>query len=374
MADKELQIKISGDAAGFGKAANEVTRQINGIRDNIRNLPREAIRSAGSQLAAFFSVDWIASQVNQTMEYAGAMQDLAEKVGVGVEFLQELDYAATQTGASVQDFVTALREVQRSQAAADANPGGRDAQWFQAIGVSVSEIRSLNPEELFRRVAAAIQSGKQGGQQLEAAIQLLGRSAVNVLPSMRSGFISLAQEARNLGVVIQGETIARMDALGDRIEALKKAARGLAVNNPLTEFLLGKAEAQVLGGTGIVAALNGALRAAMKGQNPFSAAVDAFKAARDSISASAAGNQGAATVAEYPVGAQPKALSPLQGSPVAADALQRIGLFIGAGASQTQILKRQLDFLQRSNELQARVLATLKSSNDVGKSLAEYLR
>ena len=360
MDDKDFKIRILGDATGFGRAAKEVTRQINGIRDNIRNLPREAIRSAGSQLAAFFSVDWVASQVRQTMEYAGAIQDMSDRIGVGVEFLQELDYAAEQTGASLQDFVLGLREVQRSQAAALADSSGKDAKWFAAIGVSMEELRALDPEALFRRVARAMQEGQQGGAQMEAAIQLLGRSAISLLPAMRAGFANLTQEARNFGAVIEADAISRLDAMGDRIAALKRSARGLALNNPMTQYVVGQAEKTVLGTQGVAAAASGFWKAIWERKNPFTAAWDSFQAARESATRppmKATGPDPALGDPRLPEQPNKPAPAPMA-SPIQADALQRIGLFIG-GQSAIDIQRRQLTFLERmalSNQEAVRIL------------------
>lgn len=361
MPDKSFLIRILGDTKGFDRAANEVTRQINGIGQNIRNLPRDAIRSAGTQLAAFFSVDWVVNQVRQTMDYAGAIQDMADKVGVGTEFLQELDYAAEQTGASLQDFVLGLREVQRSQAAALANPKGKDAQWFAAIGVSLDELQAQNPEALFRRVAQAMQSGQQGGTQMEAAMQLLGRSAVSILPAMRAGFEGLAQDARTFGAIIESDTISRLDAMGDRIAALKRAARGLAVDNPLTGHLVGQAEKLVLGATGITAAVSGGWKALVSGKNPFTAAWKSFQGARDSALKPPARptREPLDTDPRTPAEKAKSGASALPQSAISADALQRIGLFIGGGQSSIEIQRRQLGYLERmtiSNQEAIRIL------------------
>lgn len=369
MADKDFKIRILGDATGFGRAANEVTRQINGIRDNIRNLPREAIRSAGSQLAAFFSVSFVAQQVQQVVEYAGAISDMSQRVGVATDFLQEADFAARQTGASLGEVVIGLRELQRSQASAMANGTGTDANSFRALGISLEEVKSLGIEQLFRRVAQAIQDGEASGRQMEAAMQLLGRSASSLLPAMRQGFADLAAQARDSGLVIEQDLIEKLDEAGDKMEVVGARMRvGFAwIGGKLSDawsWAADRLEATVQGAMGAWDAFRNTGSGKAAGE-AFTASYQSTmeglrqeEAARERARAEARANPRTATPMPAETAQRDRAGSATPRAAISTDALQRIGLFIG-GQSAIDIQRRQLTFLERmalSNQEAVRIL------------------
>lgn len=356
MADKDLQIKIGGDASGFGKAANEVTRQINGIRDNIRNLPREAIRSAGAQLAAFFSVDFLVRQVSQVVEYAGAISDMAARVGVATDFLQEADFAARQTGAALGDVVAGLRELQRSQAAAMANGSSSDANAFAALGISLEEVRRLGAEELFRRVARAIQEGEASGRQMEAVMQVLGRSATTLLPAMRQGFSDFAAQAREAGLVIEEDLIQKLDEAGDRMDVVAARMRtGFAwIGGKLADgwiWAANRLEGVVQGAIGALDAFRSTGSGKAAGDaftRSFQSTLEGFaqeQAAIDKQKAQERANRkGPIPEASF---AAPKGKSSANlAGQASADALQRIGLFIN-GSAQIELMRRQITVSER---------------------------
>lgn len=373
MPDPKFNIEISGNASGFGKAAGEVTRQINGIRDNIRNLPRDAIASAGQQLAAFFSVGYITDQIRSVIEYGGAITDMAARVGVTTDFLQEADFAAKQTGASLMEVVVGIRELQRSQAAALANGGGTDARAFGALGVSLSELKSLGIEDLFRRVAQAIGEGEASGRQMEAAMQILGRSAAALLPSMRQGFSDLAQQARDAGLVISEDLVGKLDDAGDKMAAAGARARvGWA-------WLAGHlADAWTWGANRIEATVQGLLgaldswRTTGSGQAAGAAFTQSYQSTLEGLDQEAKAAEKSAADRRANRSVIPEA-SPIgeskraggSGMPtgtLSPDQMQRLGLFI-AGSPSADLQRRQVSLLER-------VDASLRESNRHLQALA----
>ena len=68
-------------------------------------------REISGSLAGMFAVDKIAEFGMKAIETAGKLNDLSTRLGVSVEFLQEMQYAAEQSGASLEDVAGAVEKI-----------------------------------------------------------------------------------------------------------------------------------------------------------------------------------------------------------------------------------------------------------------------
>lgn len=207
----EFNVRVTADTRQFGGA----------LKSAVQNLNQGFVRSVAGGLGGILSVGAFVAASKQAIEFASQFNDSSRKLGVGVEFLQEAAYAAKQTGASFGDVEMALKRLQIAQVEALSGKPGNDMQAaFARLGVSLGDLKNKNIEQIFSQIAAHIQKANPSAQQLADTVTIMGRSADNLLPSFRDGFAALQEEARRLGVVLDRETIARLDQMGDRIDQL----------------------------------------------------------------------------------------------------------------------------------------------------------
>jgi len=205
----EFKIKISADTQQFGA---DIARTVGIINSQLAGGLR-------GKLARLFSFEGITSQAREAIRFASEFNDAAQKLGVGVEFLQQAAFAAKQTGANLGDVEMALKRLQVAQVAA---LGGNDNALaaFSRFGVDSNKLRTSNVEALFRVIAENIQKANPSAQQLSDTIQLMGRSADALIPAFREGFSEMAKRAYELGLVLDDVTIAKLDEMGDRMDQL----------------------------------------------------------------------------------------------------------------------------------------------------------
>lgn len=190
-----------------------------------------AAKKALAAVAAYKAFGWAKGMVAGVVALGGKLNDLSATVGVNVEALQELGYAAQQNGSSLEGMGTSLRFLGRNMEAAKKG-GGEVAKTFRKAGISLKDAsgKMLPVEEVLNRVSDAMAKAKSPAEATKIATDLLGRSAATLAPTLAKGskeLTRLREEARATGGVIDRDGIDKLDNLGDSVDRAKFAIQGL---------------------------------------------------------------------------------------------------------------------------------------------------
>jgi hypothetical protein len=156
-------------------------------------------------------------------EYGGKLIDMSARTGASVEALQELGYAATLTGGSLETVETGLKFVQKNAyAAAQGNETAAAA--FSALGVEVEDANGnmKSAETLFTEAGNALRNVDDSATRTALSMAVFGRSGTDLIPMFTDAGNTLdgfREQARSLGLVMSEETAAKMDDAGDKIDA-----------------------------------------------------------------------------------------------------------------------------------------------------------
>lgn len=209
------------------------------------------IRTAGAQLGAGISAigrsikrltKWVAvglaaaggALLYLTHRVASIGDDFAKmskRVGISVEDLSALAFAAERSGTSIQAIETGIRRFQR--AATEASQGVKEyAETFERYNVAVTDnqgkVRATR--ELFLDVADVISQMTNETERAAVAQELFGRSGTALLPMFREGrdgIAALMEKAKELGIVWSQEDAEAAEEFKDRLSDLKAAFGGL---------------------------------------------------------------------------------------------------------------------------------------------------
>lgn len=218
------RLGLSVDAASFAVA----NQMLGVVRAGLGSLVNVAVRAG----------EGLTEVITKTVETASALNDTSSALGVTTEAIQELGYAAAQNGSSVEGMSDGLRKLSINMQTA-AEGGAEAAQAFARLGVSVTQggkLRSV--DDVLGDIAEQFKNMPDGARKVALAVDLFGRSGASLIPTLkegRDGLAKLRQEARDLGIVLDGTVIAAGDELGDTWDKLKLAADGLrfAIAGPL---------------------------------------------------------------------------------------------------------------------------------------------
>lgn len=185
----------------------------------------------GMAVAAASTAAALASWAVHTSDAAG---DAAEQIGITTSSLQELQYAAEQSGSSADAMTSGLQMLVKQMAAASG--GSKDAQAaFDRLGVKIKNADGTlrSADAVFYDVADAMAKIKSPADRAVSAVDLLSRAAFEMSPLLGKGSEGvriLAQEARDLGGVFDDEFNQQANAATDQITRMRSVFLGMGAS------------------------------------------------------------------------------------------------------------------------------------------------
>lgn len=166
-----------------------------------------------ASLAPILSFGAALNGARSAMTEFNRIADKSNMLGVSAERLQELRFAAEQSGMAVDNFDTAFRRfIRRASEAAQGTGAAKSA--FEELGISLTDStgRLKDTDALLGEVANALQRVPQHADKLRLAFKMFdtdGAMMVNVLADGAAGLDEFARKARDLGIIIDNDVIAR---------------------------------------------------------------------------------------------------------------------------------------------------------------------
>ena len=225
-----LNMKITADTAGVGRGVNRTERLLGSLSKSA-NSAAGSLRALvgieiGTRLAAAFT-----QAARAAIDYAGGLAQtidetakLAQRTGIAVEALQGFQVAADLSG--VQNLEGGLQRL--AVTLGDAASGSATAQRaFTNIGLSVDELMGMSPEDQFRAIAAAIAAIPDPAARAAAAMDIFGRTGVELLPLFASNLAEIEARAERLGIVLSADQTAAIEEMNDSLSLVRKTFDGI---------------------------------------------------------------------------------------------------------------------------------------------------
>lgn len=216
-------------AAGIGANFDKLTGQLRGLRTG-------ALYVAGTATAAVLLLKRLSGLGDQAV-------NTAQRVGMTVEAVQRLNFAAEQNGSNAGEMSDGLKFINRNAVAA-ATGSQEAATWFRRAGISVKDANGkIKPTgQLLGELADRFEKMPDGPKKTALAMGILGRSGESLIPTLnlgRKGIEELAKKAEWLGIVMDKTTAQGLDDLGDNMDDVGRATRGvfIAAIKPLLPML-----------------------------------------------------------------------------------------------------------------------------------------
>lgn len=202
---------------------------------NLKNLKASVNEFSGALAAAGLGLSFagLAATLKSVADDLDRVNKSAQKVGISVEGLSALEYAARLSGVEVAELESNLLRMSRS--ATEAAHGNKEqAATFAALGVQLVDTggKMKATDALLLELATAFAKFQDGPEKAELAMRVFGRTGAAMIPMLnsgRDGIIQLMDEARRLGVVMDSQAAAAAERFNDNIDRLSTSLRGLAI-------------------------------------------------------------------------------------------------------------------------------------------------
>jgi len=168
----------------------------------------------------------IGMSVKRFADYSEQIDKIAIQTGMTREAVQELNYAASQEGTTIEQVAMGFKFLAMSM---QNSLSGQESyqQLFRELGVSLTDVNGKTRDitSVFYDVADGLNTIEDGTKRTDAIMQLFGRSGIDlnlILKAGSSGLKEYADTARKLGQVISSDTIKQGEAMGDEFSKMQK--------------------------------------------------------------------------------------------------------------------------------------------------------
>lgn len=174
----------------------------------------------------------LAVAIRNQINAADELDEMSQRIGVPVEQLSRLKYAAELTGVGVGQLETSLGQLSKKMA--EAAKGGKGAKLFADLGISVTDAegRMRATEDVLGDIADVMSKMPPGAERTALAMKLLGKSGAQMLPMLESGSEGLremAAEATRMGLVISGDTASAAGRFNENLDKLRGVLGGISM-------------------------------------------------------------------------------------------------------------------------------------------------
>lgn len=219
----EFEARTAKFETDTGRAAKIMEKRAREIDAQVRKIATAAGAIAGVAVAG------LAALTKQAISAAAELDDLAQKTGVTVEALSELQYAAQLEG--IDDLGTSLGRL--SRVIAEAGAGSKaQAELFKALDIAVKDTNGnlRTTEDVLLDIAQRFSEAEDSTEKAAIAQEFFGKTGADLIPLLnrgRDGIKELGDEARALGVTINSETATAAADFEDNLFRLTQAGKGL---------------------------------------------------------------------------------------------------------------------------------------------------
>ncbi len=173
----------------------------------------------------------VAKSTLDFIDQTGQINDAAASAQVATDAFQELAYASSLSDVNSEKLGVGLKSL--NALLTEAQKYGSDAsKMFARFGIATRDasghVRSA--DDVLGSIADRMARYPEGPKRAALATKLLGEAGAKLVPLLQGGASALAearQEARDLGLVIDEETIKAGDDLGDSMTKLQAVGKSL---------------------------------------------------------------------------------------------------------------------------------------------------
>lgn len=244
MAKEDVKLLITADGQKAVRELQEVTKHMGGLGKGMSDFLGTATGFLSWQTAAVAGIGALAAgmgaMISKAINTADEFANMSKRTGLATESLSKLAYAAKMSDTSSEILQKSLKFL--NVALYDVGAGNKTTiDKFKEFGVEVKNADGSvkNAEEALFSVADAFVKLESEAAKTKLATELFGKTGQELMPMLAeggAGIRALANEAINLGLVVDTELAESAERFNDSLEKLKLTTSGIGLQFA-TEFI-----------------------------------------------------------------------------------------------------------------------------------------
>lgn len=245
MSNDQLTITLNADTLGVQKAEKELDK----LEKSVHSVKKAVTESSGAwskhasvitacstsfmavrSAVQDFVIAPLSAAINQFAALGDQISKASQRVGMGVETLGGLKFAAEQCGANFQILTDGIKAFQNQLGAAQMGDAGAIGK-LGKVGLSADAFAGLSNEDQLMKVADHIKSIGDKAEQTRVSMELFGKAGFKLLPFFQegsAGIRKLIEEGKDIGAVLGEEAAEDAVKMTDAMNRVKTSAVGIS--------------------------------------------------------------------------------------------------------------------------------------------------
>lgn len=220
-----LRVALGIDSAEFQAGAKKAQSTLAGLGGSIKAF------AAGMVGALSFGA--VTAALKSAVNHMDDLGKAAQRIGIPVDQLSGLEYAAKLADVSLGDLETNVGRLSKALGnIAGGGKGGDAGAALRAMGVAATDANGkLRPtDQILADVAAKFATYKDGAEKSALAMALFGKSGAAMIPMLNGGREAIAgasDELERFGGKVTPQAAAAAEAFNDNLTRLQAAGQGV---------------------------------------------------------------------------------------------------------------------------------------------------
>lgn len=221
---------------------------------DVQGIAGQFAKSLTGMFAGMFTIEAALGKIQQifteAFNWGSTLKENAAGMGLSVKELQQLEYAASQTGVEAGKMQKAFLDLRKT--VRDASQGGvEQTAVLKALGYTQEQITSGNIDimDAFLKVSRAMSAATTEQEKFNIATSIFGDKIALDMIRVMSDFGQLKQVIHDTPLISDADA-EKLDRMADKADRISKVLRALSATSLANA---GEAGLTLLGGTGVLA-------------------------------------------------------------------------------------------------------------------------
>lgn len=221
-----LRVVLGADTAALDKGLKDAQGSLAAFGKTV------AIAGAAAAAALTAAAVSIGMSIKSAVDEADKLGKMAQSIGLPVDQLSKLKYAADLSDVSVEALGVSMGKLAKNMSATAGGAGGPAADAFKALGVEVRNTDgTLKSSSLvLSDVAEKFKGYEDSAAKTALAIAIFGKSGAAMIPLLnqgRDGLKEAGDEAERYGLVLDKRTTLAAEAFNDNMKRMHAITQGM---------------------------------------------------------------------------------------------------------------------------------------------------
>lgn len=221
-----LRVNLGLDSASFENGLNRAQ----GGLSRFASLAKTGALAIGAAMLTAGTALGVA--MKGVIDQADEMSKASQSLGIPIDQLSRLRYAADLAGVPMEGLSTALRRLSVNLLEASQRADSTAGQAFRMLGINVRGVNGVlkSSPEIIEEVSDRFADMPDGVEKTATAIRLFGRAGADMIPLLNGGSEALREayrEAEELGIVLDEQTGRAAEAFNDNLTRLGVVKDGI---------------------------------------------------------------------------------------------------------------------------------------------------